>query len=89
MNKINQIIEDISYYRYGVIALTLTFGSCLGSVAVLLILKNSTSEIGLILTAIFTMFANAMAIAQAPMKTIVYSFVGSVLVNLCLILTYL
>ncbi len=70
-------------------ALGMTFQSCLASVAVYEILKNLTQEQNLVplcIIAPICMGANAMALAQAPIKVIIGSFLISTITSLSLLM---
>ena len=89
INIINDWINVNNNNRYGIMALTITFGSCLGSIAAMLISQNHAPFWQLALCTAFTMMANSAAIAQAPFKWIIWVFLGSVAVNSLLILIHL
>lgn len=69
---LQRIFGDIEFNRYVLMAHTLVIQSCAGSVAVYYImqLKGNMSTLLLCLIAAITMGANAVAIAQAPMKLV-------------------
>lgn len=89
MEKINSIFEQLEFYRYGVMAMTLTAGSCWGSAAVLFMAKNDAPMWEIAACAAISMGANSMAIALAPMKILMWTFVASVIVNGLLIVVNL
>lgn len=83
---LNKKIDALEFYRYGIMPISLTAGSCWGSVACLLISMNNAPLWQLAVCAVFTMASNAVAIALAPMRWVVWSFVVSVLLNTLLVL---
>lgn len=89
LNRINAFFEKQEFNRYGIMAMTLTAGSCLGSVAVLFIFKNDGAMWQIAVCAAVSMLANTAAIGMTPMKTVLWTFVASVFVNLLLILVNL
>jgi len=67
--------ESVEQKRFGLLPILLTAQSCLGSVAVCYISQleeDSLQTLLLILVAAVTMGANGVAIAQAPMKWVVF-----------------
>lgn len=86
IQKVNTFFESLEFYRYSIMAMTLTAGSCLGSVAILVIAQNDAGLVQLSICSAVSMAANALAIAMAPMKIMLWSFVLSVVVNTLLIL---
>lgn len=89
LNRINAFFEKQEFNRYGIMAMTLTAGSCLGSVAVLFIFKNGGPTWQIAICAGVSMMANAAAIGLTSMKTVLWTFIVSVVVNLLLILANL
>lgn len=69
---LSKIFGDIEFNRYVLMAHTLVIQSCAGSVAVYYImhLKGTSGTILLCLMTAITMGANAIAIAQGPMKLV-------------------
>jgi len=67
--------------------MTITAQSCLGSVGVFFVFGLSTDmqEIPLLLLALITMGANATAIAQAPARFVLGSFILSVITSIAVI----
>lgn len=84
MKKEMKFIEQAEFNRFGIMAMTLIIQSCLGSIAVCYI-SSWDSAAGLVLlglVAAFTMGANAIAIVQAPMKWVIWSFASSCFVSI-------
>lgn len=89
---LSNIFGDIEFNRYVLMAHTLVIQSCAGSVAVYYImhLKGTAGTVLLCLVAAVTMGANAVAIAQAPMKlvlrmcalTLIFAFLSIIYVLL-------
>lgn len=69
--------EKVEHNRFGLLPILLTFQSCLGSVAVCYIsgLEEQLQVILLAVVAAVTMGANGAAIAQAPMKWVIFGFI--------------
>lgn len=86
----NQILENqvkiVDQYKYGAIAFFMVFGSCLGSIAAMFILKNSESIILLALCTVASMMTNALCIAQASGKACLYMFYAALGIDLFIIL---
>lgn len=84
MKKEMNFIEQAEFNRFGIMAMTLIIQSCLGSVAVCYISSwdNTTGLVLLALVAAFTMGANAIAIVQAPMKWVIWSFTSASLISI-------
>lgn len=74
--------------RFGAMTVMMTAQSCLGSVAVMYILKVD-NVIMLATVAVVTMASNAMFIAQAEAKYCLYTFYASVIVNTILLIATL
>jgi len=83
---INKAIEDLEFSRYGVMAFTITFGSCWGSVAIYFMSQANAPFWQLGLCGGISMFSNAMAIGLAPMRVLVWSFIAGVVVNAALMM---
>lgn len=84
----NLIFGDIEFNRYVIMAHTLVIQSCAGSVAVYYImhLEGTLSTVLLSLIAAITMGANAVAIAQGPMKAVVGMCLLTVVSSLLVVL---
>ncbi len=85
-NIINQVFgtwEELERQRFGFMSLSLIAQSCLGSIAAFYLfslnLHEYTFEFAIVL--IFTLGANVIAIAQASMKWVLYSFLASICVS--------
>ena len=80
--------EEIEFQRYGIMPISITAQSCLGSIAVgyLLAMQNMDHLVFVSIVAMVTMCANAIVIAQQPMKLVLGSFVISMLVSFILLL---
>jgi hypothetical protein len=71
--------------RFGAMTLMITAQSCLGSVAVMYILKLD-NVVMLATVAVVTMASNAMFIAQAEAKYCLITFYMSIIVNTVLLI---
>ena len=67
--------------RYPLMAMTLTIGSCWASIAIMFLTQNDGPLWQLTLCAMVTMAHNAAAIAVAPMRAVIYTFILSIGVN--------
>lgn len=81
-----KIVNWVQQSRFAFMATSITLGSAWGSVAVYYILSYRMAFIFLIISTIFTMGANAIAIAQAPAKWVAGSTVLALIINTLIIL---
>lgn len=86
LSTINHQIDRLENFRYPLMAMTLTVGSCWGSLAIFFLTQNSAPLWHLVLCAVVTMTHNAAAIGVAPMRAVVYSFLLSIGANALIIL---
>lgn len=70
--------------RFAAMTIMITFQSCLGSIAAYYALIND-AEVSLYLSAMVTMAANAVFLAQSPAKICLAVFYGSVVTNFIII----
>ena len=68
--------DELEFYRFSIMMFTLTFSTCIGSVAVCYLFeqKQSSYFIPLTLVVILCMASNVAAISQSPIKWVVSSF---------------
>ena len=85
INKLNHWMDNMENNRFGIMAVTITLGTCWASVAVLLELGMDVSINQLFLSTVVAMGANAFAIAQMPMRWVLWSFMINIIVNTVLI----
>ena len=87
-NLYQKVFGDIEFNRYVIMAHTLVIQSCAGSVAVYYImhLDDVISTVLLSLMAAITMGANAVAIAQGPMKTVIGMCLLTVITSILVII---
>ena len=80
--------DEMEEKRFGVLPLSITAQSCIGSVAVgfLLQLEKDQMLIPLIVVACVNMTANAITIAQTSMRSILYMCVGTFVVSIAAVL---
>lgn len=83
---INREIDALEFSRYGIMAFTITAGSCWGSVAIYFMSQINAPLWQFGLCGGITMFSNAMAIGLAPMRWLVWGFLSSVVANAALLL---
>jgi hypothetical protein len=76
--------DELEFYRFSIMMFTITFGTCLASVAVFYLfeLKNISYFIPVAIVAFFAMGSNAAAIAQSPLKWVVSIFLSSVFISI-------
>lgn len=86
LRSINKVIEDLEFYRYSVMSITITAGSCIGSFAVFFMSQSNAPVWQMALCGGISMMSNAMAIAMAPIKWLVWTFIASVFINVALVL---
>lgn len=83
-NFLNKIFFDHDTNRYGIIAMLLLVVGCGGGIAVGLGALDHLFQ--LIIIVLSTMLALAMILAVAPMRTIVYTSVIAVLIDVLVII---
>lgn len=86
MNFLDRHAASFEKARFFWMALTITFQSCLASIACAFILKGQTGDIALASCAAVTMGCNAVFIAQAPAKVCLIAFYLSVALNTAFII---
>lgn len=86
LSKVNAYFEGMEFNRYGIMAMTITAGSCLGSVAVMYIAVNDGPLWQIAVCAAVSMLSNTTAIALSPMKVLLWSFILNLVVNSVFIL---
>lgn len=85
LGRWNQMIENLKFSHFGLICISILFGSCMGGVAAMYILQAGL-PIGVVGIALAVSLANLVAsIAQAPTKWVVNIFALSLLINLILL----
>lgn len=74
--KSEKFWDEIERKRFGIMPLSITAQSCMGSIAVGLLLElgNDSALVPLMLVSGVTMGANAVTIAQTSMKSILFMF---------------
>ncbi len=79
-----QYWKEMEFYRFSIMMFTITFGTCIASIAVFYLfeLKNINYFIPVSIVALLAMGANAAAIAQSPLKWVISIFLSSVLVSI-------
>lgn len=84
----DDFMEKLEFNRFAIMAIGMTFQSCLASVAVYEILKNLSHEDNLIplcILAPICMASNALALAQAGMKWVMGGLFLSTFTSICLL----
>lgn len=88
-NWLNKQAERFERTRLGWMAIYITIQSCIGSIAVMHLLRTNASDLPLALCAMVTMACNAIFIAQGPPKWCLASFYISIVINITLILIHI
>lgn len=86
LNRINSKIDQLQYSYYGIMSVSLLAGSCIASVALIVILMNNAPMWQIALISCSAMGSNAAAISHAPLRWVVWSFIINILTSLFLIL---
>ena len=82
----NKMIDNLKFSHFGLICISILFGSCMGGVAAMYILQAGM-PIWVVGIALSASLANLVAsIAQAPTKWVVNLFALSLVINLILLL---
>lgn len=88
-SRYNRFIRKIEFSYFGIIAMSILFSSCLGSVATMKIFENAAPFWMFILSLSVTMANLVACISQAPVKWVVNLLSLSVLVNTVLLIVNL
>lgn len=80
-NRYNAFIKEIEFSHYGIIAMAILIGSCLGSITTMQIFQQGAPLWQFIVSLAFTMANLVACIAQAPTKWVVNFFAACILVN--------
>jgi hypothetical protein len=86
IHRYNSFIEKLKFSYYGIIAMTITAGSCLGGIATMYVFENDAPLWQFILALGISMANNVAAIAQAPIKWVVNIFALNVIINAIIII---
>jgi hypothetical protein len=86
LSAYGRLIESLKFSHFGLIAMAILIGSCLGSVATMKIFQNYAPTWQFVLSLGVTMANLVACIAQAPTKWVVNLFVLSLFVNTVLLL---
>jgi hypothetical protein len=85
LQRYDSFIESVKFSHFAIMAMAILIGSCLGSVAAMLLFYNG-APLWVFIIALFASLANlVVSISQSPTKWMVNTFILSVLVNLVLI----
>jgi len=79
-------LQKLNFSYFGLMAMTITFGSCLGGIAAMYTMQNETPiwQLGIVMAC--AMANNVAAIGQAPIKWLVNIFAVTSVVNTLMIL---
>ncbi|MBP7810012.1 MAG: hypothetical protein KA163_12015 [Bacteroidia bacterium] len=84
--RYNKFIEDLKFSHFGLISMTILFGSIMGGIASMYVFQSGAPMWQFIVGLAFSMANLVAAISQAPTKWAFNLFVLSVIVNVLLIL---
>lgn len=87
--RYNRLIETLKFSYYGIIAMTMTIGSCLGAIATMYVFQNDAALWQFVLALGIAMANNVAAISQAPMKWVANIFILNVIINTIIIIANL
>ncbi len=87
--RYNKFIEDLKFSHFGLISMTILFGSIMGGIASMYVFQSGAPMWQFIVGLTFSMANLVAAIGQAPTKWAFNLFVLSVIVNVLLILANL
>jgi hypothetical protein len=83
--RYDRFIERLKFSHFGIMAMVILIGSCLGSIAAMVLFYNG-APMWVFAIGLFASLANLVAsISQAPTKWMINTFIVSVLINLVLI----
>ena len=80
--------EELEFYRFSIMMFTITFSTCIGSIAVYYLFeqKQSSYFVPLSVVVLLSMASNAAAIAQTPIKWVIRMFLIASLTSIAFIL---
>jgi hypothetical protein len=81
----DRFIKKLEFSHYGLVAMAILIGSCLGSIATMKIFQNHAGDWQFIVSLGFTMANLVACIGQAPTKWVVNLFAASLFVNALLL----
>src|SRR5690606_30144178 len=86
LSSYDKFVEGLKFSHFGLIAMAILFGSCLGSVATMMVFQNDAPiwQFGLSLSV--TMANLVACISQAPTKWVINLFGLSLIVNTFILL---
>lgn len=84
--RYNKFIEDLKFSHFGLISMTILFGSIMGGIASMYVFQSGAPMWQFIVGLSFSMANLVAAISQAPTKWAFNLFALSVVVNVLLIL---
>jgi hypothetical protein len=85
LQRYDRFIEGLKFSHFGIMAMVILIGSCLGSITAMVLFYNG-APMWVFGIGLFATLANLVAsISQAPTKWMFNTFIVSVLINLVLI----
>src|SRR5581483_1841466 len=87
--RYNKLIEDLKFSHFGLVAMAILTGSCMGGIAAMFVFQNHAPLWQFIIGLAFSMANLVASIAQAPTKWVFNLFVLSMIVNSLLIIVNL
>lgn len=86
LSSYDAFLERLKFSYFGLICMTITFGSCLGGIAAMCTLQNEAPIWQLAVCMTAAMANNVAAIGQAPIKWLVNIFCITTLANIIMLL---
>lgn len=83
--RYNLFIKKLEFSHFGIIAMAILIGSCLGSITTMKIFENHAPDWQFIVSLGITMANLVACISQAPTKWVVSLFTASIVVNTLLL----
>lgn len=82
----NKLVEKLEFSYFGLISMTILIGSIIGGIAAMFVFENNAPMWQFLLCLGFSMINNVFAIAQAPTKWVLNTFILTVLINIFIII---
>lgn len=84
----NKFWKELEFYRFSIMMFTITFSTCIGSIAVYYLFEQKPSIyfVPLSVVVLLSMASNAAAIAQTPIKWVIGMFLIASLTSFSLII---
>ncbi len=86
VQRINALIDTNQFNYFGIMSVSLMAGTCLASVALLVVLACGAPTWELVLLSCVAMASNATAISHSPLRWVVWMFAANIFTSLFLML---